>query len=68
MSPLAPTSKTESPKFISRRGLATRWEVSAMSIRRMQREGRLKAYYLGRDARYALTDVEQIEQKALVAA
>lgn len=57
----------EEKKFLSRKGLSIRWETSAMSIRRMQKEGKLRAYYLGRDARYLLADIEAFEQAALVA-
>lgn len=54
-------------KFISRRSLAARWESSIMTIRRFEKAGKLKAYFFGRDARYALENVEQLEREALAA-
>lgn len=56
----------ETPKFISRKSLSIRWEVSTMTLRRMQKSGELKAYYLGRDTRYLISDIEEIEKMACV--
>jgi hypothetical protein len=60
--------KTSLKKFISRRELCERWGISAMSIRRMQKAGKITAYYIGRDCRYLLEQVEAIERAAVVAA
>lgn len=54
----------EKPKFISRKNLSTRWGISTMTLRRMQNSGELKTYYFGRDARYLISDIEDIEKKA----
>jgi hypothetical protein len=32
----------------------------------MQNSGELKAYYLGRDARYLISDIEELEKMACV--
>ena len=56
----------ETPKFISRKSLSIRWGVSTMTLRRMQNSGELKAYYLGRDARYLISDIEELEKIACV--
>ena len=56
----------EKPKFISRKSLSIRWGVSTLTLRRMQNSGELKAYYFGRDARYLISDIEDIEKMACV--
>lgn len=54
----------EKPKFISRKSLSIRWEISTMTLRRMQNAGELKPYYFGRDTRYLISEIEDIEKKA----
>lgn len=61
----AKQEQTHGAKFISRRNLANRWAVSTMTIRRMEFAGMLKAYRFFRDVRYAIEDVEKVENNAL---
>jgi hypothetical protein len=52
--------------LLSRRQLATRWQVSKETIKRREKAGILPVLKLGRDARYRLTDVMRLEQEAEV--
>lgn len=54
-------------QFISRRSLAARWDKSVMSIKRMEKSGVLISYRIGRDARYSLRDIAELEAKWRVA-
>jgi len=68
-----PNEKTNSDEsqqhFISRRGLARRWNCSIMTIRRREADKTLKPYLLaGRDIRFRLEDVVAVEQAARIAA
>ncbi len=53
-------------RFISRNELAKRWSVSTMTIRRREWDGTLNAYIFGRDIRFLISDIEQVEEKAKV--
>jgi hypothetical protein len=59
--------KQPSKKFVSRRELSERWGISPMSLKRMQKSGKLTAYHIGRDCRYSLEQIEAIEQAAVAA-
>lgn len=61
----AKQEQAQGAKFISRKKLAIRWEVSTMTIRRIEWAGMLKAYRFFRDVRYAIEDVEKVEKNAL---
>lgn len=61
----AKQQQTSEAKFISRKNLANRWGVSTITIRRMEYSGMLKTYRFFRDARYALSNIEEIERNAL---
>ena len=52
--------------LISRRQLASRWEVSTETLKRREKAGTLPLLKLGTRVRYRLTDIEQIEQQAEV--
>ena len=60
----AKQEQAQGAKFISRKSLSVRWEISTMTLRRMQNAGELKPYYFGRDTRYLISDIEDIEKKA----
>lgn len=53
-------------QLLSRRHLASRWAVSKETLKRRERAGKLPFLKLGRDVRYRLSDIEQIEQQAEV--
>lgn len=50
--------------FLTPKQLSQRWLCSIMKLRRMRAAGKLRVYYIGRAARYALADVEQLESEA----
>ena len=61
-------TKTETtPQLLTRRHLASRWAVSKETLQRHERAGKLPFLKLGRDVRYRLSDIEQIEVQAEVA-
>jgi hypothetical protein len=59
--------KQQSAQLLSRRHLASRWAVSKETLKRREKAGKLPFLKLGRDIRYRLSDIEQIEQQAEVA-
>jgi hypothetical protein len=54
------------PALISRKQLAARWSTSGETIKRRERAGVLTPVILGRLVRYRLSDIEKLEQDALV--
>ena len=52
--------------LLSRKQLATRWQVSKETIKRREKAGVLPVLKLGRDARYRLSDVLRLEREAEV--
>ncbi len=62
---LSSASHPPSPEFLTAAELQARWKVSVMFLWRLSRRGRLPKYKLGaRGVRYALADIERIEQEA----
>ncbi|WP_395733473.1 helix-turn-helix domain-containing protein [Prosthecobacter sp.] len=55
---------TPSPPYLTTRDLSARWQVTPMTIRRMRKAGRLKAAFIGRGVRFAMTEVERFEREA----
>ena len=53
-------------QMLSRRHLAARWAVSKETLKRREKAGLLPFLKLGRDVRYRLADIEQIEAQAEV--
>jgi hypothetical protein len=53
------------PKYLTPKQLADRWQCSTMKLKRMRKAGRLPVSYIGRAARFTLSDVERIESEAL---
>jgi hypothetical protein len=53
-------------QMLSRRLLADRWAVSKETLKRREKAGKLPFLKLGRDVRYRLADIEQIEAQAEV--
>ena len=60
-------TKQQSTQLLSRRHLASRWAVSKETLKRRERAGKLPFLKIGRDVRYRLSDIEQIEDQAEVA-
>ena len=56
----------ESQKFISRRQLAKRWSVSIMTVRRREADGTLTRYMFGRDIRFSIKQIEEVEENSKV--
>ena len=52
--------------LLTRRQLASRWQVSKETIKRRDKAGVLPVLKLGRDARYRLSDVLRLEREAEV--
>lgn len=50
--------------FLTSAELASRWQVSTMTLRRWRKSGSIKTIHLGRCVRFALADVEQHELEA----
>jgi hypothetical protein len=50
--------------FLTRKGLADRWQLSVETLKRRERCGILPFLKLGRGVRYRLVDVERIEAEA----
>ena len=50
--------------FLTPAELRARWKVSAMFLWRKRRDGKLKAYKIGKGVRFLLADVQQIEAQA----
>lgn len=51
-------------QYFTPKQLSHRWHCSLMKLRRMRRRGELPVSYIGRSARYAVADVQQIEKEA----
>jgi hypothetical protein len=52
--------------FLTRKGLADRWQLSVETLKRRERCGILLPLKLGRGVRYRLSDIERIEADAAV--
>ncbi len=53
-------------RFLTRKGLADRWQLSTETLKRRERCGLLPFLKLGRGVRYRLADVEHLEAEAEV--
>jgi len=53
-------------RFLTRKGLADRWQLSTETLKRRERCGLLPFLKLGRGVRYRLVDVEHLEAEAEV--
>jgi hypothetical protein len=59
-----PPDNTE--RFLTRKGLADRWQLSTETLKRRERAALLPFLKLGRGVRYRLADIEYIEAEASV--
>jgi hypothetical protein len=53
-------------RFLTRKGLADRWQLSTETLKRRERCGLLPFLKLGRGVRYRLADIEHLEAEAEV--
>lgn len=58
------TIDTQSTSFLTPAELAARWKVTPITLRRWRKDGKLKASFLGRGVRFAMSEVERIEHEA----
>jgi excisionase family DNA binding protein len=56
-------TKPTSP-YLTTADLAARWKITPMTLRRWRKDGKLKASFLGRGVRFAMSEVERIEHEA----
>lgn len=59
-------SQANSVQLVTRKGLASRWQVSVETLKRRERCLILPVLKLGRGVRYRLDDIESIEADAEV--
>jgi excisionase family DNA binding protein len=50
--------------FISPTELSRRWMVSKMTLHRWRRDNKIKSLHIGRQVRFALSEVERFEAQA----
>jgi excisionase family DNA binding protein len=50
--------------FISPTELSRRWMVSKMTLHRWRRDNKIKALHIGRQVRFALSEIERFEAEA----
>jgi hypothetical protein len=60
------SSPETTERFLTRKGLADRWQLSTETLKRRERCGLLPFLKLGRGVRYRLVDVEHLEAEAEV--
>lgn len=58
----------QKPIFISRRGLATRWDKHISTIRRIEKSGEITPHVLpgSRDVVYRIEEIEKIETESKI--
>ena len=50
--------------FLTPSELSTRWKVSKMTLHRWRRDNKIRALHVGRQVRFALSEVERFEAEA----
>ena len=60
------TQTFQAVQRLTRGNVSERWQVSKMTLKRMERAGRLPALKIGRSVRYRLADIERIEAESAV--
>lgn len=58
-------SSGESASFFTTKKLTSRWQVTAMTIRRWRKAGKLKAHHIGGGVRFAVAEVERFERDSI---
>ena len=64
VAPKTPPLQIPDRVFLTPQQLSQRWLCSIMKLRRMRAAGKLRVFYIGRSARYALDDVIKLESQA----
>lgn len=60
------TTSLEIPKcFLSPEQLATRWQVSEMTLRRWRHDSKIRALRIGRQVRFPMDEVERFERESI---
>ena len=59
-------SPDNTERFLTRKGLADRWQLSTETLKRRERCGLLPFLKLGRGVRYRLEDIQRLEADAEV--
>ena len=60
-------NENTSSQLLTRRELSTRWNLSVETLKRWEKAGKLPFFKLGKEIRYRLKAVEQIESTLEVA-
>ena len=60
------SSPETTERFLTRKALADRWQLSTETLKRRERCGLLPFLKLGRGVRYRLSDIEHLEADAEV--
>jgi hypothetical protein len=60
------SSPDRTERFLTRKGLADRWQLSTETLKRRERCGLLPFLKLGRGVRYRLSDIEHLEAEATI--
>ena len=63
MNDLRTVQQDEAARYLDRKKLARRWNVSVRSIFNYARRGLIKPLCIGRSVRYAIADIEAIESR-----
>lgn len=51
--------------FLTNAELAARWKLTPMTLRRWRHAGKLRTHHLGRGIRFAMAEIERIENEAV---
>jgi excisionase family DNA binding protein len=55
----------KSVAFLSPAELSQRWKVSGMTLRRWRADNRIRALHIGRQIRFAVSEIERFEANAI---
>lgn len=58
------TPNNTATTFLTAAELAARWKLTPMTLRRWRHAKKLKAHHLGRGIRFAMAEIERVEQEA----
>lgn len=56
--------QNEPAKFLSPAELSKRWKVSGMTLRRWRADNKIRALHIGRQIRFAVSEIERFESNA----
>lgn len=61
---MKPPAPKQPDLFLSPADLAARWKVSKMTLHRWRKDNKIRALHIGRQVRFALSEIEQFESQA----